>query len=260
MDWLAPGMKSVPLIELVRHCDSLLQPQQFTDYDRAHNGLQVSNRRGVTRIAAAVDASLATVKMAAAAGANLLVVHHGLFWGQTLPWTGRRLELIQALVESDLAVYSMHLPLDAHRTLGNAAQFARSLGLKSLKPFFQHKGRSLGWQASMPIRRDVLSARLAQVLGHPPILLPGGGEECHRIGICTGGAGAELNLAAQEGVDTFITGEGPHWTHALAEEAGINVFYGGHYATETFGVKALSAALSKKFGVPWEFLDHPSGL
>jgi len=253
-------MQSVPLQAVVDHCAGLLTPEAFTDYDRAHNGLQVANRRGVTRIAAAVDASLTTVRMAAAAGADLLVVHHGLFWGQTVPWTGRRLELIQALVEADLAVYSMHLPLDAHRRLGNAAQLAKGLGFKRLKPFFLHKGRHLGWQATVQISRDELSAGLAAVLGRSPILLPGGAAGCRKVGICTGGAGAELMQAAAEGVDAFITGEGPHWTHSMAEDAGINVFYGGHYATETFGVKALSKALAKRFGVPWEFLDHPSGL
>jgi putative NIF3 family GTP cyclohydrolase 1 type 2 len=101
---------------------------------------------------------------------------------------------------------------------------------------------------------------LKAVLGTAPTVLPGGPEKCRRLGIVTGGAGAELKQAVREGVDTFITGEGPHWTYALAEELGINVFYGGHYATETFGVKALAAHLSKKFKLPWTFLDHPTGL
>jgi putative NIF3 family GTP cyclohydrolase 1 type 2 len=93
-----------------------------------------------------------------------------------------------------------------------------------------------------------------------PLLIPGGPKLCRRIGVVTGGAGGDLKQAATEGVDTFITGEGPHWTYALAEEVGINVLYGGHYATETFGVKALAAHLSQKFRVPWVFLDHPTGL
>jgi dinuclear metal center YbgI/SA1388 family protein len=220
----------------------------------------VSNRDGVSRIAAAVDASLITVRKAAALGADLLVVHHGLFWGETVPWTGKRHELLQALIEADLAVYSMHLPLDAHPTLGNAALLGRALGFKRMKPFFHHKGRAVGWRAGLVIDRDELGRRLGMILGRPPVLLAGGNAECRKIGICTGGAGAELKLAAAEGVDTFITGEGPHWTHSLAEDAGINVFYGGHYATETFGVKALAEKLSGRFGVPWEFVDHPSGL
>ena len=256
----SPIMPTVPLQSIVDHCSALLCPDQFTDYDLAHNGLQVANRDGVQHIVAAVDASLATIRRAATAGASLMVVHHGLFWGNSIPWTGRRHELICALVEADLAIYSMHLPLDAHPTLGNAALLAGHLRLKRLRPFFQHQGRPIGWQSTVAIPRSELANRLSSLLGRPPILLPGGPELCRKIGICTGGAGAELKQAASEGVDTFITGEGPHWTHSLAEDAGINVFYGGHYATETFGVKALAESLAKQFSLTWEFIDHPSGL
>jgi dinuclear metal center YbgI/SA1388 family protein len=253
-------MRAIPLADVVACCERLLKPDTFQDYPNAHNGLQVGNRRGITRIAAAVDASLATVRLAAAAGADLLIVHHGLFWGATIPWTGPRLELIRALMEADLAVYSMHLPLDAHPSLGNNARLARALGFRQLKPFFFEKGRHLGWRADSRLSRDELGRRLTNVLGRPPVLLAGGGSVCRRVGICTGGAGAEMRLAAAEGVDTFITGEGPHWTHALAEELGVNAFYGGHYATETFGVKALAADLARRFSLDWEFLDHSSGL
>lgn len=253
-------MKSVDLPVLVAQCQSWLHPERFRDYDRARNGLQVENRGRVRRIAAAVDASLATVRKAAAAGADLLVVHHGVFWSETRPWTGPRMALLRALLEADLAVYSMHLPLDAHPTLGNAALLARRIGLRRLKPFFRHEGETLGWQGETGLDREALGQRLGDVLGRPPILLAGGGPTCRRVGICTGGAGAELAKAAAEGVDCFITGEGPHWTHALAEEAGLNVFYGGHYATETFGVQALAEKLARRFGLPWEFIDHPSGL
>ena len=168
--------------------------------------------------------------------------------------------LIRALLEADMAVYSMHLPLDAHKTLGNAAQLARLVGLRRLKPFFRHEGEFIGWQGETSLSREALGRRLGEILGRDPILLAGGGSACRKVGICTGGAGAELQQAAAEGVDTFITGEGPHWTHALAEESAINVFYGGHYATETFGVRALAEKLAGKFGLPWEFIDHPSGL
>jgi putative NIF3 family GTP cyclohydrolase 1 type 2 len=118
----------------------------------------------------------------------------------------------------------------------------------------------IGWKTETKIERADLGARLGKILQKPPVLLPGGTEHCRRIGVVTGGAGDELKIAAEEGVDTFITGEGRHWTYALAEELGLNVFYGGHYATETFGVKALAAEISSKFGIPWEFLDHPTDL
>ena len=253
-------MPKANLADVVRECQRILRPETFTDWEGAVNGLQVENSGAVTRLAAAVDASPATVLLAVAAGADLLIVHHGLFWGPPAPWTGRRREMLAMLMQNNLAVYSSHLPLDAHPRLGNNARLCAALGFGRLKPFFFEKGRFIGWQTRQNIARDKLAEELAKVLGRRPVLLPGGPERCQRIGVVTGAAGAELRIAAGEGVDTFITGEGPHWTHALAEETGMNVFYGGHYATETFGVKALAAALSKKYRLPWIFLDHPSGL
>ncbi len=245
---------------LVDYCDQSLRIREFQDWDGAVNGLQMENNGAVTKIAAAVDASLATVKMAIAAKADLLIVHHGLFWNTTSPWTKKVRELLKLLIENNLAVYSSHLPLDAHRPLGNNAQLSAALGFKNLKPFFFSKGQFIGLKTKTRISRRELNVRLEKVLGGTPILLPGGKEICERIGIVTGGAGSELKLAASEEVDTFITGEGPHWSYALAEDLELNVFYGGHYATETFGVKALSAHLAKKFLLPWEFIDHPTGL
>ncbi len=253
-------MPKVDLHAVVQHCDRILRTRDIGDYDGAVNGLQVENAGAVTRIAATVDASLVTVKMAVAAKADLLLVHHGLFWSKSHPWIGRKFELLQWLIKNNLAVYSSHLPLDAHPKLGNNAQLAAALGLKNLKPFFASHGQTIGWQARQKISRRELARKLERATGAAPKIIPGGKEICERIGIVTGGAGGELAVAAGEGVDTFITGEGPHWTFALAEELGLNVFYAGHYATETFGVKALAAELSTKFRVPWVFLDHPTGL
>lgn len=253
-------MAAAALKEIVRYCDRVLRTSEIKDYDGAVNGLQVENKGRVQKIAAAVDGSLATVKLAIAARADLLIVHHGLFWNPVQPWTGRKYELIRLLIEHNLAVYSSHLPLDAHPKLGNNAQLARALGWRDLKPFFFEKGQHLGVQGRMKIERHELVYRLAAATKTNPTLLPGGPDICRKIGIVTGGAGSQLKLAAGEGIDTFITGEGPHWTYALAEELGINVIYAGHYATETFGVKALSAELSRKFKVPWVFIEHPTGL
>ena len=211
-------------------------------------------------LAATVDASLATVKLAIASKADLLIVHHGLFWSPSHPWTGKRRELLRLLIENNLAVYSSHLPLDAHPKLGNNAQLCAALGLKKLKPFFTSHGQPIGYKSHIKISRADLARRLERATGAKPKMIPGGKNICEQIGVVTGGAGGDLKLAAAEGVDTFITGEGPHWTYALAEELGLNVFYGGHYATETFGVQALAAELSRKFKLPWEFLDHPTGL
>jgi dinuclear metal center YbgI/SA1388 family protein len=253
-------MPKVSLANITQYCDRTLRTNKIGDYPHIANGLQVENRGGVSRIAATVDASLATVKLAIAARADLLIVHHGLFWWPSHPWVGKKYELLRLLLENNLAVYCSHLPLDAHPKLGNNAQLCTALGLKHPKPFFASHGGPIGFKARQKISRSELVKRLHRALGAKALLIPGGKEHCENIGVVTGGAGDGLKQAAEEGVDTFITGEGPHWTYALAEELGLNVFYGGHYATETFGVKALAAELSRKFKVPWEFLDHPTGL
>jgi len=253
-------MPKAALAKIVRYCEQLLRTAEVKDYDRALNGLQVENRGRVSRIAATVDASLATVRLALAARADLLLVHHGLFWGSSQPWTGKRYELMRLLLENDLAVYSSHLPLDAHPKLGNNARLCAALGLKRTRPFFFDHEQFIGLQATTKISRQELAARLERATGQKPLVIPGGGEICKRVGVVTGGAGGDLAKAAREGVDTFVTGEGPHWTYALAEELEINVLYGGHYATETFGVKALAEHLSRRYKVPWTFLDHPTGL
>jgi dinuclear metal center YbgI/SA1388 family protein len=253
-------MTKVSLNEIVSYCDTILRTTQVQDYEGAVNGLQVQNSGQITRIAAAVDASLATVRLAVEAKASLLLVHHGLFWTPAHPWTGKRYELLRVLLDAELAVYSSHLPLDAHPKLGNNAQLCTALGLRTLRPFFLSHGRKIGFKAEKRIRREDLAAAVKRATGTEPRMIPAGPAVCRRIGVVTGGAGGELRIAASEGVDTFVTGEGPHWTYALAEELGLNVIYGGHYATETFGVKALAAHLARKFKLPWTFLDHPTGL
>jgi dinuclear metal center YbgI/SA1388 family protein len=251
---------SVPLASIVRECDRLLRPDAFRDWDGAHNGLQVANRGRVRRLAAAVDASPATVELALTAGADLLLVHHGLFWTPRVPWTGTTHRLMRRLLEGDLAVYSAHLPLDAHPRLGNNAQLCAALGLRRAEPFFECRGARIGRCARVRLSREELAARLRRAVGGAVKEIPAGPAVCRRVGVVSGAAGADLARVAAAGVDTFITGEGPHWSFALAEELGVNVFYAGHYATETFGVKALAAHLARKFGLPWSFLDHPSGL
>lgn len=253
-------MPAIALRRLTSCCDRLLKPGEIDDWSGAANGLQVENRGKVHRIAAAVDASVTTVRMAVEAEADLLLVHHGLFWGASQPWTGRRYELLRLLLDHDVAVYSSHLPLDVHPRLGNNARLCAALGFRQSRPFFLSRGAQLGLRVARRIEREELVTRLGVAVNGPVRLLPGGPALCRSIGVVTGGAGAELRQAAEEGVDTFITGEGPHWTFALAEDLGINVLYAGHYATETFGVRALAAHLSEKFRLPWVFLDHPTGL
>jgi dinuclear metal center YbgI/SA1388 family protein len=253
-------MKTASLAAIAAHCDRLLRIADFQDWPGAANGLQVQNTGRVTRIAAAVDASSAILRRATAARADLLLVHHGLFWSDAHPWTGARYEQIRLLLAGDLAVYSAHLPLDAHPKLGNNVGLCRALGFRGLTPFFFQRNAWLGFQTRTRITRSGLVRRLERVVRQPVRVLPGGPEVCRKIGVVTGGAGGDLRLAAMEGIDTFITGEGPHWTFAAAEDAGINVLYGGHYATETFGVKALAEHLARRYELPWTFIDHPTGL
>jgi dinuclear metal center YbgI/SA1388 family protein len=253
-------MPAARLVEIVKFCDRALRTPEIKDYDGAFNGLQVENSGSITRIAAAVDATPSTIELARQARASLLIVHHGLFWSPRQPWTGANYKLIRTLVQSDIALYSSHLPLDAHPVFGNNVRLCKALGLTNFRPFFQFRERALGLRAQTSVKRDELQRRLAKVLRRAPLVIAGGPKTCRSIGVVTGGAGSELKKAFDEGVDTFITGEGPHWTFGLAEELGMNVFYGGHYATETFGVKALAEHLSGRFKVPWEFLDYPTGL
>src|SRR5260221_8452094 len=206
-------MSKASLFVIVKYCDQLLRTTEIKDYDGAANGLQVENHGAVTRIAATVDASLATIKLAVAAQADLILVHHGLFWSPSHPWTGKRYEMLRLLLENNVAVYSSHLPLDAHPRLGNNALLCAALGLRNLKPFFVCKGGKIGFQARTKISRDELERRLRRAVGGEIKLLPGGPKSCERIGVVTGGAGNELHQAASEGVDTFITGEGAHRTY-----------------------------------------------
>lgn len=255
-------MSSVALKDVVAYCDQRLAIAEQADYGGAVNGLQVDHARGqVTRIVAAVDASPRIIERAIASRAQLLLVHHGLFWGPTHPWTGDRFQRMRAMFDADLAVYSAHLPLDRHPEIGNNALLGKAMGLEGARPFFATKYGEIGlrFEGVDRLRGDIETA-LAQSVGGRVTSAMFGPERVERLGIVTGGAGAELSVAAAEGVDTFITGEGPHWSYALAQELKLNVLYGGHYATETFGVKALVAELAGRFSLDWEFLDDPSGL
>jgi dinuclear metal center YbgI/SA1388 family protein len=249
-----------PLARIVSHLDRYLDIRGIADWDGAWNGLQIENSGTVTKIGAAVDGCEYTLREAARRGVNLLLVHHGLFWKGGRPWTGAAYRKMKLALGNDLALYSAHLPLDVHPAVGNNALLCASLGFKKKTPFLFGKGRFIGWQARCALTREDLARRLEKSLGSEVKIIPGGPARVTRVGVVTGGAGGEIYAAAGEGIDTFITGEGPHWTYAAAEELGINVLYGGHYATETFGVKALAAHLSERFGVPWEFIDHPTGL
>jgi dinuclear metal center YbgI/SA1388 family protein len=240
--------------------DAYLRIGEVADFPNSLNGLQLENDGRVTRIGAAVDASEATLRQAVENQSDFLLVHHGLFWEGLSRIVGPQYRRLHLAVKNNVAVYSAHLPLDLHPVLGNNALLARAIGLDSLEPFFFELGQSLGFAATVDLRRAELIQRLEAALGRAVWVCGAGPERVRRVGVVTGGAGRSVAKAASEGVDTFITGEGPHSSFSLAEELRINLIYGGHYATETFGVRALAKRLSEHFGIPWLFLDHPSGL
>lgn len=253
---------TVPLDGIVTYLDQYLRLGEVPDEANAVNGLQAQNRSGqVGRIVAAVDAALATIE-GVSGGAALLLVHHGLFWDGNVPLTGRRYRRVRALFEGDIALYSAHIPLDVHAEVGNNHVLARRIGLRELKPFDTYRGVPIGVEGVLEtaIHRDALVDRVEEVLGATARLIPGGPAEVRRVGVITGGAGDRIRAAAQAGLDAYLTGEGPHHTFFDATELGVNAIFAGHYATETIGVKALAEHLSTRFGIPWEFHDHPTGL
>lgn len=248
------------LSDITGFMDELLDTKNVQDWGFALNGLQLSNMGRVASIGAAVDAGEGTLRKSEAAGIDLLLVHHGLFWGGVQPLTGAAYRKVSMAVRADMAIYSSHLPLDLHPALGNNVLLAQALGLGAGEPFFMEKGRLIGRKAVASLPLDELVVRMEKAVGGAVRVFPGGGEQVRNVGIVTGGAGGEVARAAAEGVDTFISGEGPHHSAILAEELGVNMLLGGHYATETFGVKALAALVGEKFGLPWQFIDHPTGL
>ncbi|MEM0969506.1 MAG: Nif3-like dinuclear metal center hexameric protein [Verrucomicrobiota bacterium] len=250
----------VSLSHLTAYLRDYLRLDEIPDFSASWNGLQIENEGEVTRIAAAVDSHLPVVRKAVEENADLLLVHHGLFWNGIQPFQGAMREKLKLALDHNLSLYSAHHPLDVHPVVGNNALLAKSLGLSGGTGFFPYKGTPIGLQFEGSWAREEFTRSLTELFGTAPILAPGGPETIQRLGICTGGAGGEIQSVRQEGVDTFLTGEGPHWSFPLAEELGINLYYAGHYATETFGVKALAQHLAEEFDLSWFFVDHPTGL
>ncbi|MDX2192202.1 MAG: Nif3-like dinuclear metal center hexameric protein [Gemmatimonadales bacterium] len=263
------GAPRVPLAELAAYLDGYLRVREWPDEANALNGLQVENGGSVGRLVGAVDASLATIEgLAEARGVAapaLLLVHHGLFWDGNVPATGRRYQRLRALFAQDAALYSAHIPLDAHADVGNNAVLARDLHLTDVQPFGEYRGRLIGVAGTLPAElqpRDALLRRLATLLDlpAPPRCIPGGPDVVRRLAIVTGGASGKIREAREAGCEAFLTGEGPHHTYFDAMEWGVSVIYAGHYKTETVGVRALGVHLAERFGLPFAFHDHPTGL
>lgn len=259
--------RAVGLVELVDYLDAELRTRVVPDYDAALNGLQLENSGRITGIAAAVDFSARTVAGAIAAGASLLIVHHGMFWRGAERLVGAALERVRATLAGDVAVYASHLPLDVHPELGNNVLLARELGLEPDGTFGRFRSTALDVgvtgtsdvpTASLFARAREFSARYATAA---VCAAPSAEHRTRRWAIVTGaGASTEsLDEARGRGVDTLIVGEGAHHTAVEALERGPAVIYAGHYATETLGVRALAGRAGERFGVPWTFVDVPTG-
>ncbi len=251
------------LVEITAYLDDYLRIRELPDETNAVNGLQVENHAGrVAKLVAAVDASQATIDGISGEEPTLLLVHHGLFWDGNVSVTGRRFRRLAGLLARNVAVYSAHIPLDVHPEVGNNVVLAKALGLVDLVEFDNYRGIPLGIRGDYPggLHRDELVARVNQLLGTEARLVAGGPTVGRSIGVITGAAGSRIAAARAAGVDTFVTGEGAHHTYFDAMELSVNVIYGGHYATEQLGIRALAGHLAGRFALPWEFHHHPTGL
>lgn len=259
-------MTGVSLRVLAADMDALLRVDATPDYATALNGVQVDHRGPVTSIAAAVDGSARTIQAAADAGANLLLVHHGLFWGGLQPIRGMLHARLRLLFDHDMAVYAAHLPLDAHERFGNSRLLALQLGLVPTAGFGRYETIHCGVRGDTDQPTDSLLDGLrafARSHGGDALASPhASGRITRRWAICSGsGATADtIQEAVALGVDTLITGEGPHWSAVEADERGLVIIYAGHYATETLGVRALAEHIAAQYALPWTFLPAPTGL
>ena len=254
------------LTRIASELDTLLATDGFPDYPQAINGVQVESPRDIVKVAAAVDLRERTIRSAMEAGANLLIVHHGLFWAGLQPLRGPYYRRIHALLASEMALYSSHLPLDAHPEIGNNVLLARELGLTPSAGFARYETIHIGVRGDANVPTGDLIARANAVARRWGGTVRSSPSDPQRVtkrwAVCTGaGASADtLREAVEAHIDTLIVGEGPHWTAVDADEMGIVIIYAGHYATETFGVRALADHVGRTFDLPTIFIDVPTGL
>ncbi len=247
------------LDEIVSHLDGILH-EDWTGSDAATNGLQVENSGDVSRVAFAVDAATQTVELAAERGADMLVVHHGLFWGGTDAVVGQTYDRIRGLVENDIALYASHLPLDAHESFGNNALLLDELGATPTERFGEFGGAEVGFVGELgtALPYDDFVGNVADTVDNEPVTLDFGPDEVERVAVLTGAGGGQVAEAAETGADVYITGEPKHRAHHDAREHGMNVIFGGHYHTETFGVRSLRREIDASFYIDAFYIDVPT--
>ncbi len=247
------------LQEIVEYCDQRTRRSAFKDAPGAFNGLQVANNGLVKKIGAAVDAGVFPFHEATAAGVDFLIVHHGLYWDMPRPLTGPAYDRVATLIQGNCALYSSHLPLDAHPEIGNNALLARELGLAPERPFLVRDGEAVGWISRNKESRAELKARL-QKNYRRVVAIECGSAQPEAVAFCSGSGNSAMPELPREGVDTLVTGELREEWFNFAQEQKLNVFICGHYATEVHGVKALAGELSARFGLPWEFIPTENPL
>jgi dinuclear metal center YbgI/SA1388 family protein len=253
------------LNELDAWFNSFLKKEIFPG-DPSRNGIQIQNAapdsKEIKTVAFAVDACEASSIAAAKAGADLLVVHHGLFWGACETLTGVFYKRAAAFLKNDLALIAYHLPLDANNPYGNNYGLAAALGLQKLQSFGYWRGMPIGVSGELaaPVTADQLSASLSKITKTQPRTLAFGKSQIKSVGIISGGASEDVEQAIELGLDCYITGEFAHEQYHLAEECGINVIAGGHYGTETMGVSLLKEKVEKELGLSTLFIDLPTDL
>ena len=246
------------LQRLVEHLDTYLRVREMQD--SAQNGLQIAGPDEVRRVAFAVDARRAAFEKAAESGAQLVIVHHGLFWGKPQLLVGPLYERIAALIRGNIGLYAAHLPLDAHPKVGNNAELARLLGLTRRVRAGEYHGQTIGFGGLAPRGACLatLVKRLEKATGYSPVRVLDAGRPVRRVACVSGGAADMVSGFAAAGYDTYVTGEVSHGHLPMIEELGMNVIFGGHYATETLGLKALARHLARRFRLQTEFIDLPT--
>jgi dinuclear metal center YbgI/SA1388 family protein len=248
---------------LDRFFRELLDIEGFSSVDRSLNGLQVDNDgKEFEKIAFAVDANLETFKRAAEAGAGMLFVHHGLFWGAPLRIEGSHRERIRFLLDHNVALYAVHLPLDQHPALGNNAALADLLGIENPEPFGVYHDRKIGYKGILrkPLTVEEAVKRIS-FMDRPPLgVYPFGPRESRCCAVISGGAAGEALQAIQEGLDLYVTGEAAHGMYHEALEGRLNMIAGGHYSTEVWGVRRVMERCADSLNMDVEFIDVPTGL
>lgn len=245
--------------------NSFLKKENFPA-DPSQNGIQIQNAlpdsKLIKKVAFAVDACEATAKAAAAGGADILFVHHGLFWGSSETITGSFYKRVSSFIKNDLALVAYHIPLDANESVGNNYGMAHRLGMKNLEPFGSWRGMYIGVKGELPapLCADELAKKVLRPGKAPAVIIPLGKKEIKTVGIISGGAGEDVEQAIEQNLDAYITGEIAHEQYHVIEEMGINVVAGGHYETETVGVNLVREKLEKEFGIETMFIDLPTGL